>query len=406
MKFTNNIMYITLTWILFIIMLFTWNYINIKKNRENAAFQVARSFFTLIVITREWDSRHGGIYAPVTEKTLPNPYLKVENRDIVVNDTMTLTKINPAYMTRQLSEIAEETKGLRLKITSLNPIRPQNKATSRETKILQEFEKGRKEKGMFIHEDSQSSFFYMAPLITQKSCLQCHSDQGYKEGDIRGGISITLPFEPEIPWATLSIAHILIALAGIFGIVFSGRSLRKAYDIIERQALFDALTQIPNRQNFLETILKEFKISRRDKKPLSAIMCDIDHFKMFNDTYGHSSGDKCLKKVAQGIKSSLKRPSDFCARYGGEEFIIILPDTDLNGAKIIAERIRSNIEKMRILNEKSLPDKVITLSLGIAIADDTTTLTSYEDLIKQADLALYKAKEKGRNQVQIFDNIV
>ena len=102
-------------------MLFIWNCTSMQKKQADSALQVARSFFNLIVVTRTWDARHGGVYAPVTEKTLPNPYLKAENRDIVVNDQMTLTKINPAYMTRQLSEISEETGALSFSLTSLNP---------------------------------------------------------------------------------------------------------------------------------------------------------------------------------------------------------------------------------------------------------------------------------------------
>lgn len=173
---------------------------------------------------------------------------------------------------------------------------------------------------------------------------------------------------------------------------------------LKRQAVFDALTGIPNHRGFLETISKEFKRSRRDQQPLSIIMCDIDNFKAYNDTYGHSSGDLCLKKVAQTINNTLKRPVDFCARYGGEEFVVILPNTALDGAMQLAEKIRLNIEGMGIKNKKSLPTQIVTLSLGVATSEDTT-LVSHEELIKCADMGLYKAKEQGRNQVQSFSEI-
>jgi diguanylate cyclase (GGDEF)-like protein len=108
--------------------------------------------------------------------------------------------------------------------------------------------------------------------------------------------------------------------------------------------------------------------------------------------------------VAQSLEKSLRRPGDFCARYGGEEFVIILPNTGLDGAKHMAEKIRLAVEAMKIPHERSYPLQVITLSLGVATSEDTT-LVSYEELIKQADMALYKAKEKGRNQVTSYSEI-
>jgi len=405
MKFKKNIILINALWIILIAISFLWNYTNAKKARETIAFQTARSFFNLIIIAREWNARHGGVYVPVTKNVLPNPYLDELMRDIEVDDSLKLTKVNPAFMTRQISEIAMERKGIKFHITSLKPIRPQNKPTAREEKFLKEFERGTKEKGLFIKEDSKTLFFYMAHLKTKKACLKCHSQHGYKEGDIRGGISVILPFSMAIPLFSLLLGHIGIGLVGFFGIVIAGGRLNKAYETIERQAVFDALTEIPNRQSFSETIVREFNRSQRDQTSLSIIMCDIDKFKAYNDTYGHSNGDLCLKKVAQAIKNSLERPGDFCARYGGEEFIVILPNTGLGGAMHIAERIRLNVEEMGIAHKKSLPAQIVTLSLGVAISEGTTTLVSFEELIKHADTALYKAKDQGRNQVQSFSEI-
>ena len=186
------------------------------------------------------------------------------------------------------------------------------------------------------------------------------------------------------------------------GIFVAGVRLSKAYETIERQAVIDALTEIPNRQSFSDTMEREFKRSQRERAPLSIIMCDIDNFKEYNDSYGHSNGDLCLKKVAQAIRNSLKRAGDFCARYGGEEFIVILPNTSPDGAMRVAERMRLTIEEMGIAHMKSLPAQVVTMSFGVATSEDTATLVSLEDLIKCADVALYRAKEQGRNQVQFF----
>jgi len=405
MKIKRITLLLSFMWIMIIAASFFWNYRQLIREQERIAFEAGRSFFNQMIITRQWNARHGGVYVPVTEKTLPNPYLDTPMRDIDVNDNLMLTKVNPAFMTRQISEIDSEEKDIQFHITSLNPIRPENKATEREVIFLKDFEKGVKEAGIFMKEGSRTSFFYMAPLKTRKSCLTCHAEQGYKAGDVRGGISVTLPFAMEIPVLSLLSAYLLIGGAGLCVIIILGVKLNRAYEIIKRQALFDTLTEIPNRRSFSETIVKEFSRSQRNQNPLSIIMCDIDNFKAYNDTYGHSNGDICLKKVAQGIKDSLKRPGDFCARYGGEEFIVILPDTAPDGAIHVAERIRLYIEEMGIIHEKSLPARVVTLSLGVATSEDTIGLVFHEKLIQYADTALYKAKDQGRNQVQFSTEV-
>ena len=200
---------------------------------------------------------------------------------------------------------------------------------------------------------------------------------------------------------SLMLGHIGISLFGIIGIVIFGITLNKAYETIQRQAVIDALTGIPNRRSFSEQLLREFRRSKRDKYPLSIIMCDVDNFKSYNDTYGHLKGDECLKAVAKVIDKSVNRPSDFCARYGGEEFVVILPNTALKGAVDVAEKIRTNIQKIGIEHIKSLPLQVVSLSLGVT-SMETKTSMSHEELVNKADKALYMAKEKGRNRIEVI----
>lgn len=399
MKTSKTIILTVLAWIAIVLISFFWNYFNARNEQERIAIQSARSFFDHIVITRLWNARHGGLYAPITSETKPNPYLVTPARDIKVSDELELTLVNPAFMTRQISEIALEQEGVQFHISSLKPIRPQNEPTEREKEFLAAFEKGTSEKGMFITEGGRKYYFYMAPLLTEKACLKCHADQGYRVGDVRGGISITTPYFMRIAIAPLIWGHLAIGLVGFLGIIFAGIRLSNAYEIIKDQAVCDSLTGIPNRRSYTESILREFKQSKRAKQPLAVIMCDIDNFKAYNDIYGHSSGDQCLQKVAEILKTSILRPADFCARYGGEEFVVLLPNTPSAGAKHVAERIRAQVEEAGIPHPKSLPAKIVTLSLGVSISTDQTS--SHEELVNAADAALYEAKSQGRNQVRL-----
>lgn len=390
---------ICLMWTVLVLVSFLVNYSDLKKERERLALVSARNLFGMISITRTWNAMHGGLFAPVTEQFQPNPYLDIQTRDIAVDDHLLLTKINPSFMTRQLSEIAEQENGVQFRITSTIPIRPQNRPNEREKRYLVSFEHDAVDKGEFILKNNKAYYFYMAPLVTSKSCLECHAKQGYIEGDIRGGISILLPFAMRVPVFSLMFWHLLFAGGGMMLICLALSRLGKAYETIQLQATVDDLTKISNRRSFNKTMEMEYKRCLRESIPMSLVMCDIDFFKAFNDTYGHSEGDNCLKNVAETIKASLKRPVDSCARFGGEEFVIVLPATPLEGAVHMAEQVRSAVENLKIPHEHSLSCRVVTLSLGVAVLD-SKQMTSPEDLIKKADKALYKAKNNGRNQVQ------
>lgn len=160
----------------------------------------------------------------------------------------------------------------------------------------------------------------------------------------------------------------------------------------------DGLTGIANRRYFDEYLEREWKRAIRCGKPLSLIMCDIDYFKAYNDTYGHLNGDECLKKVALALSDTIKRPGDLVARYGGEEFAVVLPETDQHGAVIIAEILRTDVESLKIEHVNSSNSKYVTISLGVAAAIPSMD-SSFTELIIAADKALYQAKKEGRNRV-------
>ncbi len=167
---------------------------------------------------------------------------------------------------------------------------------------------------------------------------------------------------------------------------------------MERRAAVDGLTEIANRRSFDERIKNEWKRLCRDKTPLSLILCDIDHFKLYNDNYGHQAGDDCLRAVAKAMSSLLKRPADLVARYGGEEFGVILPNTHFQGAALVAETIREGVQLLKIPHAHSATSDYVSLSLGVSSTVPSHELSA-EILISTADKALYEAKENGRNRV-------
>lgn len=177
------------------------------------------------------------------------------------------------------------------------------------------------------------------------------------------------------------------------------KELTTANHELERIAVIDSLTQISNRRRFDTVFMVEWMRLMREEQPLSLILCDIDYFKAYNDTYGHQAGDQCLHQVAQAIARAAKRPADLVARYGGEEFVVVLPKTDPSGAVHVAEAIRAEIEELCIHHRSSSIGPQISLSLGVASMIPNRAIAPSQ-LIEQADQAMYMAKEQGRNQVQ------
>ncbi|MBL6945048.1 MAG: diguanylate cyclase [Rhodospirillales bacterium] len=396
----------TLIVVLVTLAIFLGMFINYSQLVESELQARARSQFNSIVLTRRWNAEHGGVYVEKREGVESNPYL--ENPDIETVDGKIYTKKNPALMTREISELASKGADHSFHITSLKPINPNNVPDERERTALEAFESGQAE--LFWSEaiDGRRIFRYMAPLFVEKPCLMCHAKQGYKIGDVRGGISVS--FDVSTVDQKLKInGYIVFSLFFLTSAIMLGsiyffamrlsKRLSSALTKIREMAVTDELTGLFNRRHFFEILGAEFGRARRYGRNVSCVLLDLDYFKKINDTHGHQAGDRVLKVTAEIMKANC-RSSDVVARYGGEEFVILLAETQLNNAVRAAEKIRTAIEASPISIEDGKELRV-TASLGVASVSlrsdpDISTAT----LIKITDDALYRAKQNGRNRVE------
>lgn len=175
-------------------------------------------------------------------------------------------------------------------------------------------------------------------------------------------------------------------------------ALKFQADLLSSIALQDGLTGVANRRKFDEALQSDWLQCARQQQPVSLLMLDVDYFKRFNDRYGHQAGDDCLRRVAQAIRLSLRRPRDLAARYGGEEFACLLPETDLEGASSLADEILQAIRALGIPHEASDAEPTVTASIGVASMIPNGS-TAPQTLIEHADHQLYQAKHEGRARV-------
>ena len=224
---------IVVFWTIAIILSFVWNINRTHITTQHNTWLQARVAFEKDVLYRRWNAQHGGVYVPVSDKAETSPYLEGRVlRDIINQVGDTLTMLNPAYMTRQVHEIAMKESGVQGHITSLKPIRPENAPDDWETKALQAFEDGSKEIYSIELINGVQYYRYMQPLVTEEGCLQCHALQGYSLGDIRGGISVSIPMEPlfDIMYAEMNrigVGHGILWIIGIIGIIIGKISVHK-----------------------------------------------------------------------------------------------------------------------------------------------------------------------------------
>ncbi|MBC2695897.1 MAG: response regulator [Desulfobacteraceae bacterium] len=263
--------YIVIAWTIFVGCLLLIGISHIRHKHQEMVKNEARANFNKDQSLRFWSSTHGDVYVPITEETPPNPYLShVKDRDIKTPAGKALTLMNPAYMLRQTMEKYENLYGIRGHITSLKHFRPETAPDEWEKSVLQKFERGAKEISKFTEIDGKSYFRYMAPMIAKKGCLKCHGHQGYKVGDIRGGVSVSVPMAPYLTnqhRQTMAYAFSLglLWLLGFSGLVWADRGLKnrtRERDIAEaklQEAHYELEKRVRERTADLKKAIKELK---------------------------------------------------------------------------------------------------------------------------------------------------
>lgn len=431
------------------------------RNLEKLLHQQARMLHQQIVLMRHWNASYGGVYVRKTPGMETNPYLyKVgpgngEKSPVAPEITDTRGNVytlkNPALMSRELSELTAKRADIRFHLTSLRTVNPGNAPDEFETRSLERFESGLQETSEFSNQDGKSYYRYMAPLYVEQSCLRCHGYQGYKLGDVRGGISLTLPMDNELDLlaagqsrfiATAVILLVLVIAAIILGsryvvtrplrilqrfasnmgslqqlpdyliarrdeIGLLARELTSANAALldqreqtsqrttelEHDSRTDALTGLYNRRHLFSEGMRLYDRWRHDGTSIAILMIDIDHFKLINDKCGHQVGDDVLEEIARILKQQC-RPYDLVARYGGEEFVVMLEATSPGSGVSTAQRIRQRIiETPFRLGKRELH---VTVSIGVV---EGSSLGDFDSTLRKADDALYQAKEAGRNRI-------
>ncbi|NLW04294.1 MAG: diguanylate cyclase [Pseudomonadaceae bacterium] len=420
-----------LLWAFVIGLIYLYN----SENLDNAGYEMARQrgevAYKLVENIRHWNAEHGGVYAPITKKTPENRWLEAPEKTIESPQGVVLTKVNPAYMTRQLADLMRGT-DLEIHLTSDRLINPSNEPDQWEAAALHKLKNSDLAEHIAI---VNGKFRYMAPLYITEGCMSCHAVMGYKLGDFRGGLSVSFPVDDVKKFTAKlfqesrtihCVAFILLSLTGVISMLALRRLVTSLQEersqretiIVERTASLnseieerrksqqqlnylahhDELTGVKNRRWILKELHSHMTEHSSQRASLAVLLLDIDFFKKVNDSYGHETGDKVLCGFAEIIQTHL-RQQDSLGRYGGEEFLVLLPATELNEAQVVAKRLREAVAGQTYSYNELLFK--ITTSIGIALYLPEDDL-SPEELISQADEALYQAKASGRNCCKVW----
>ncbi|PKQ30171.1 MAG: diguanylate cyclase [Actinobacteria bacterium HGW-Actinobacteria-10] len=366
----------------------------------------AGSYYDLVIDMRQWNASHGGVWVAKSRGVESNPYLAELgiNPDITSEDGAVLTMRNPSVMTSEISELTRARTGVSFHLTSLEYLNPENAPDAWERTALLAFDRGVSQRFGVATLGGVRYYRYSAPLAVDDSCLTCHGSQGYKRGDVRGAVTVSIPMaetDASLRRAasflgTLTVLTIVMAIT-VMQLLLNRmeHKIDTANRELKQMALTDALTGILNRGAVLARLEQEYERAIRTGMPISVLMLDLDHFKRVNDTMGHAVGDCALQTFTTRVQHSV-RGYDAVGRVGGEEFLVIAPGTGPDTAYELAERIRASVAATPFSCAGEFP---VTVSVGVATLHPGDT--GSDSLLARADNALYAAKNAGRNRVEV-----
>ncbi|NLH51012.1 MAG: DUF3365 domain-containing protein [Myxococcales bacterium] len=310
-------------WSAAILIVFCWHLWEVYGNTLKAARIQAGDSFEKDLVYRRWAAEHGGVYVPPTKETPPNPYLShIKNRDVTTTSGQELTLINPAYMTRQVHELGRQQYGHQDHITSLNPIRPENAPDAWEVEALKSFEGGEKEVTELAKIGDKEYMRLMRPMVTEESCLKCHAAQGYKVGDIRGGISVSVPMAPLRAVMNRNIAVVTLGYAVVWVLGLCGLGLgasRMGQRLRENERGVLALQESEEKyRSLFENMLNGFafhKIVVNEKgAPVDYVFLNAnDAFEILTGLKRENLIGKRVTQVLPGIENET---ADWIEKYG------------------------------------------------------------------------------------------
>jgi len=387
-----------------------WNIHSMRDMAKSRALSQAKAAIDKDMTYRHLVSGVGGVYIPIDRGVEPNPYLAhIPHRDVTTKDGRKLTLVNSSYFTRLVhdEEAIIAPKGIRGHVTSMKPLRAQNAPDEWEKQAISAFKQGATQWTGIFSIDGEEFYRMMRPRITHASCIECHIHQGYKPGDVMGGISVTVPMKSLLADSKdrvfqLGVWHLFFWLSGIIGLFVGYSLLLRNERQIQFSSMHDVLTGLPNRSLFLDRLNQLLEKAKRHDHTGAVLFIDLDRFKTINDSLGHIIGDQLLQNVGQRLQGMLRR-EDTVARLGGDEFVVLLAELDLDAevvvteVQFVAEKILEALRRSHKIEGREL---YASSSIGVALFSKETSDSS--DVLQQADVAMYRAKDAGGNCFHFF----